>query len=187
MKDRSPQANQDSSTHEEISYAIAYWAFRLGSYAVITVLLLVFVFHILMQLYTKHGIGLRKDGAIRSTLGRTGYRVPDSAKLLYASKYYTDYSSDPQQPEPATLCTVFKLSESDFAYFTRDDLKKEGNLLDKGNLPPSKGCSRYRSQVSTLDLQRFQASSWERSGHSPYTVYVNKAERTVMFEIYFYD
>lgn len=127
----------------------------------------------------------RKD-AVYTTRNLTGYWVDNDAVLIHGLKHREDFS-DMKNPEPATVCTVFSLSASAFADSMSSEFIQVGTVTEKGKLPLEKGCSRFKNKTSATDLSLFKSVYWDRDGSPDYTVYVNKADRIVMFKMYFYN
>lgn len=68
----------------------------------------------------------------------------------------------------------------------RAELPKEGDLKGRISIP-NKGCSQFRENIGPQRLEMFKEYAWKRQGKSGYTIYVNEANRTIMFEMSFYD
>lgn len=120
---------------------------------------------------------LSKDQARYNVTEHSSYFVHESARLIYAKKYW------PQERGPATTCAVFKLSESDFASFLENNFEKEGTPITE-RLTGDKGCYEFKKRIGDQKLSLFEEVSRSSVDSTGYALYIDEKNRTLMFEMY---
>ena len=108
----------------------------------------------------------------------TRYPLPDSAKLIYSKRYWS------QGLEAMTVCSVFELSSKDISALEKQTLSR-GSNYDYDAVLPDRGCAHYRSTIVGKNLFKKEAVSGDHL--RGYILYIDKSNELAMLEMYLYD
>lgn len=119
---------------------------------------------------------------IRST---SSYYPPISTNLAYSKNYW----ESPNSKKPRSICFVFEYSQKDLIAlqnynFHHNDRK---NWYKESPIPVNEGCNKFRSNLKPTDLALFKKNYEYFQRLQGVTIFINKHNRLVLFELYLFD
>lgn len=157
---------------------IILWLLKVGSSIFILQVILIFIYS---TCWTPG------DEEARSLVGSTlRYYPPTSTKLIYSKNYWASFDGR----EPRSMCLVFQYSQKDFVDFQNVDFFAKNNkdiFYLSSPIADNKGCTKFnpnlKTQKSASFMKHFEVFHRLQGG----TIFVDRNNKIVMFEIYLFD
>lgn len=143
------------------------------------------IFNILFLIYVFFWTPDEKKA--RSLIRKTsGYYPPISTKLIYSKNHWESLDGR----EPRSMCFVFQYSQQDLMTLQNYNFLKMNE--DKiwylsSPIPEHKGCRKFRSSLDPIDLKLFNKHFEYLKHLEGSTIFIDKNNMIVMFEIYIFD
>ena len=112
------------------------------------------------------------------------YALPASTELIYSKNYWTSFDNR----EPRSMCFAFRYSKEDFAKLQKTDFTVEANSQYRFSpVSGNKGCGKWKNSLqansSVRFVKHFEILNPLRGG----TIFIDKKNRIVLYEIYLFD
>ena len=157
---------------------IILWLLKVGSSIFILLVILIFIYSTFWTPGDEEARSL-----VRSTLR---YYPPTSTKLIYSKNYWASFDGR----EPRSMCLVFQYSQKDFIDFQNIDFFAKNNkdiFYSSSPIADNKGCTKFnpnfKTQNSASFMKHFKYFQRLQGG----TIFVDRNNKIVMFEIYLFD
>ena len=157
---------------------IIFWFLKVGSSIIILFVIFIFIYS---------GFWTPDEKKARSLVRSIfHYYPPTSTKLIYSKNYWASFDGG----EPRSMCLVFQYSQKDFVDFQNVDFFTKNNkdiFYSSSPIADNKGCGKLnpnlKMQNSASFMKYFEYFHRLEGG----TIFFDRNNKIVMFEIYLFD
>ncbi|MDJ0900226.1 MAG: hypothetical protein QNJ55_15590 [Xenococcus sp. MO_188.B8] len=154
------------------------WLLKVGSSILILLVILIFIYSSFWTPDEKKARSL-----VRSIFH---YYPPTSTKLIFSKNYWASFDGH----EPRSMCLIFQYSQKDFVGFQNVDFLTKNNkdiFYSFSPIADNKGCAKFNPNLKTQNSASFMKHFEYFHRLEGGTIFVDRNNRIVMFEIYLFD